>query len=129
MILHYARLSQFPKIFRSMTGLNVAEFEHVVDDLLPRYARAEKQRLSRPSRQRAMGAGHPFELSALDQILLAIIWLRLYPTHEVLGYLFGVSDSTARQAIERMLPLLEKSGQDTMRMPDPSKRQPRHLDA
>lgn len=129
MILHYARLSQFPKIFRSMTGLTVAEFEHVVNDLLPRYARAEKKRLSRPSRQRAMGAGHPFELSAIDQILLAIIWLRLYPTHEVLGYLFSVSDSTARRAIERMLPLLEKSGQDTMRMPDPSKRQHRHWDA
>jgi hypothetical protein len=46
-----------------------------------------------------------------------------------LGYLLGVSDSTARRAIERMLPLLEKSGQDTMRMPDPGKRQHRHLDA
>lgn len=129
MTIHYARLSQFPKVFRSMTGLNVPEFDAVVDDLTSRYARAEKNRLSRPNRQRAIGAGHPVHLAVIDQILLTILWLRLYPTHEVLGYLFGVSDSTARRAIERMLPLLEKSGRDTMRLPDPGKRHHRQLDA
>jgi hypothetical protein len=129
MTIHYARLSQFPKVFHSMTGLTVPEFEAVVDDLVVRYARAEKMRLSRPNRQRAIGAGHPVHLAVIDQILLTIVWLRLYPTHEVLGYLFDVSDSTARRAIERMLPLLEQSGQDTMRLPDPGKRQHRQLDA
>jgi hypothetical protein len=111
-----------------MTGLTVGEFEALVDDLAVRYARAEKKRLSRPNRQRAMGAGHPMHLALIDQILFTIVWLRLYPTHEVLGYLFDVSDSTARRAIERMLPLLEQSGQDTMRLPDPGKRQHRQLD-
>lgn len=129
MTIHYARLSQFSKVFRAMTGLTVAEFEALVDDLAVRYARAEKKRLSRSNRQRAMGAGHPMHLAVIDQILLTIVWLRLYPTHEVLGYLFDISDSTARRAIERMLPLLEQSGQDTMRLPDPGKRQHRQLDA
>ena len=128
MTIHYARLSQFSKVFRAMTGLTVGEFEALVDDLAVRYARAEKKRLSRPNRQRAMGAGHPMHLAVIDQILLTIVWLRLYPTHEILGYLFNVSDSTARRAIERMLPLLEQSGQDTMRLPDPGKRQHRQLD-
>jgi hypothetical protein len=128
MTIHYARLSQFAKVFRAMTGLTVGEFEALVDELAVRYARAEKKRLSRPNRQRAMGAGHPMHLALIDQILLTIVWLRLYPTHEVLGYLFDVSDSTARRAIERMLPLLEQSGQDTMRLPDPGKRQHRQLD-
>ena len=59
MIIHYARLSQFPAVFRSMTGLTVPEFDGVVDDRAARYARAEKKRLSRPNRQRAIGAGHP----------------------------------------------------------------------
>jgi hypothetical protein len=128
MIIHYARLSRLPKIFRSMTGLTVPEFDAVVDDLSPRYARAEKKRLNRPNRQRAMGAGHPVHLAVIDQILATILWLRLYPTPEVLGYLFGVSDSTARRAIERMLSLLEQSGRDTLRLPDPGKRHHRQLD-
>ncbi|HWG44038.1 MAG TPA: hypothetical protein VN688_14765 [Gemmataceae bacterium] len=33
----------------------------------------------------------------------------------------GVSDSTAKRAIDRCLPLLEAAGQDTMRMPDPGR--------
>ena len=57
-----------------------------------------------------------------------MVWLRQYPTQEVLGYLFGVSDTTALRAIERVLPLLEASGKDTMRLPDPGKKQRRQLD-
>lgn len=127
--MYYARLVRFPKVFRSMTGLSVTEFDQLVEDVLPRHARAEQKRLSRANRQRAIGAGHPFNLSVVDQLLLSVIWLRLYPTHEVLGYLFGVSDSTARRGIGRLLPLLEKSGRDTMRLPDPGKKQHRTLDA
>jgi hypothetical protein len=65
-----------------------------VDDVMPFYLEAEEQRLSQVQRQRAMGAGHPFELERRDQLLLTVIWLRLYPIHEVLGYRFAVSDST-----------------------------------
>ncbi len=53
-----------------------------------------------------------------DHILLTVVWLRVYPTHEVLGYLF-VSDSTVSQLIGQVLPVLEKAGRDTMRMPGP----------
>jgi hypothetical protein len=65
-----------------------------------------------------MGGGPDHALSMTDQVLLTVIWLRLYPIHEVLGYLFGVSDSTVSRVIERVLPLLEASGRDTLRMPD-----------
>ncbi|NEQ25899.1 MAG: transposase, partial [Microcoleus sp. SIO2G3] len=55
--------------------------------------------------------------------------LRQYPTHEVLAYLFGVSDSTVSRIIQRILPILEQSGRDTMRLPKPGKKQRRSLDA
>lgn len=73
--------------------------------------------------------GHPYELSRRDQILLAVVWLRQYPIHEVLGYLFGVSDSTVSRVIRRVLPLLEQAGRATMRLPDPGKKRRRTLDA
>ncbi len=111
-----------------MTGLQVVEFDSLVHDILPRSIAAEQQRLSRPTRQRAIGAGHPFELDARDQLLLTVVWLRQYPLHEVLAYLFGISDSTVSRYIARMLPLLEASGRDTMRMPDPGKKRRRSLD-
>lgn len=129
MILRYRHLSHFPRVFKAMTGLDVAEFDALVRDILPRYTTAEQTRLTRPSRKRAIGAGHPFTLDARDQLLLSVVWLRLYPLHEVLAYLFAISDSTVSRYISRLLPLLEASGRDTMRMPDPGKKRRRNLDA
>lgn len=128
MILRYRHLSRFARVFRAMTGLDVVEFDTLVVDILPRYTLAERIRHNRPNRKRAVGGGHPFTLDARDQLLLTVVWLRLYPLHEVLAYLFGVSDSTVSRTISRMLPLLEASGRDTMRMPDPGKKRRRSLD-
>lgn len=127
MILRYAHLSRHERVFKHLTGIAVAEFDALVRDVLPRYRAAEHQRLTRPSRKRAIGAGHPFTLDARDQLLLTIVWLRLYPLHEVLAYLFAISDSTVSRVIARFLPLLEASGRDTMRMPDPGKKRRRTL--
>jgi len=85
--------------------------------------------LSRPSRQRAIGGGTPFALKPREQFLITVIWLRLYPMHEVLGFLFGVTYPTLGRVIARVLPLLEAAGHDTMRLPDPGKKHRRTLDA
>jgi hypothetical protein len=129
MIMRYSWVSQYSQVFQAMTGLRVSEFDGLVDNVLPMYAAAEEARLDRPDRERALGAGHPFELNERDHLLLTVVWLRVYPTHEVLGYLFGVSDSTVSRLIQRVLPVLEQAGRDTMRMPDPGKNRRRTLDA
>ena len=54
-------------------------------------------------RKRALGGGDDFDLATVDQLLLTVVWLRQYPTNEVLGFLFGVSDSTAGRARSRCL--------------------------
>lgn len=127
MIMRYNPLSRYPNVFLKMTGLQVAEFSGVLNDVLARFGEAEAQRLSRPERQRAIGGGRDSELDGRDQILLTVVWLRQYPTHEVLGYLFGVSDSTVSRVIGRVLPLLEQAGRDTMRLPDPGRKRRRSL--
>ena len=129
MILHYERLHRFPDVFKAITGLRVSQFDELVKDVLPRFHAAEYTRHDRPTRKRAVGAGPHFDLDPRNQILLTVIWLRVYPIHEVLGYLFGISDTTAGRTIARVLPLLEASGQDTMRMPDPGRKRRRSLDA
>jgi hypothetical protein len=112
-----------------MTGLHLAEFEALLDDMLPRVRTAELTRAQRPARRRAVGAGRHADLSHTNQLLLAVIWLRQYPTNEVLGFLFGVSDSTVSRVLARLLPLLEASGQDTMRLPDPGRKRRKTLDS
>jgi hypothetical protein len=111
-----------------MTGLTVAAFDDLVTDLLPACAQAQQQRLSRPNRRRAIGGGRHADLCWTNQLLLTVVWLRTYPTNEVLAYLMGVSDSTVSRVLARVLPLLEAAGKATMRLPDPARKRRRQLD-
>ncbi len=82
----------------------------------------------RTDRLRTAGGGRHSDLLLRDQILLAVIWLRQYPTNEVLGFLFSVSDSTASRILARVIPVLEAAGRDTMRLPDPGRKRRKGLD-
>jgi hypothetical protein len=53
MICRYATPSRYPTVFLKMTGLRLNEFEELLTDVLPRFATAQQQRLTRPARQRA----------------------------------------------------------------------------
>ena len=132
MIARYHNLKRYPSVFRSLTGLRIGEFDQLVKDVMPLYVQAEQTRhtLTREghSRQRAVGAGPHFFLSMRDHLLLAVVWLRQYPTNEVLGFLFGVSDSTVSRLVSRVVPLLAKMGKDQMRMPDLGRKHRRTLD-
>jgi DDE superfamily endonuclease/Helix-turn-helix of DDE superfamily endonuclease len=129
MILRREHLGNHPSVFRAMTGLTVDAFDRLLPPLLAAFHADRRRRLDRPQRRRAQGGGDHFDLSVADQFLLAVVWLRHYPTQECLGYLFGVSDSTALRAVRRCLPVLERTGRDTMRLPDPGKGKRRDLPA
>lgn len=130
MIFYYARLRHYRQLFRSLTGLSVQEFDQLADEILPQLAASDRQRLNqeRPQRQRSLGGGRNSSLSMTDRLLLTVVWLRKYPNHETLGYLFGVSDSTAGRYIHQVLPVLEAAGRATMRLPDPGRKRGRTLD-
>jgi len=127
MIGRAAWLTQHPAVFRTMTGISVAEYRQLVRELAAPYAEGERQRLARPGRQRAIGGGRRFVLSPADQLLLTIVWLRQYPTFPVLGYLFGLDDRPAARIVARLVPLLEAAGRDSMRLPEPGPQHRRDL--
>jgi len=127
MIGRAAWLTQHPSVFRTMTGISVAEYRQLVRELAVPYAEAERRRLARPERRRAVGGGRRFVLSPADQLLLTIVWLRQYPTFPVLGYLFGLDDRPAARIVARLVPLLEAAGRASMRLPDPGPHHRRDL--
>lgn len=127
MKLQYTQLKAHPRVLYSLTGLRVEEFEQLVAQVHPLFAEAHQERYARPDRVRAVGGGRHTTLSVLEQALLTVVWLRLYPTEEVLGFLFGVSHSTVSRLLSRTVPLLAKAGRDTMKMPDPGRKHRRHM--
>jgi hypothetical protein len=119
MIARLDNLRNHPAVFKHLTGLVVAVFDELAAEVVPAVEDAHRKKLDRPDRKRAVGGGDCFDLSTADQLLLTVVWLRRYPTNETLGFLFGVSDSTASRVRTRCLPAPEKAGRDAMRMPDP----------
>ncbi len=121
-MLELSCLCARPAAFGSFTGLRVEEFESLVEDIVPHYGPHYRASLERPGRARAVGGGRNVEMAVPKQILLTLVWLRLYPTQEVLGFLFGVSPTTVLRTVRRILPLLEVAGRDTMRPPQAGSR-------
>ena len=129
MIAQYAYLHRHPAVFRAMTGITLDEFALLLARFAPAYAAAEYQRHARPDRQRAIGAGPSFHLDPRDQLLVPLVWLRRYPTHEVLAWLFDVSPATVLRIVARLVPVLEQLGHAPMRFPDPGRHHRRQFDA
>ena len=129
MIARLDNLRKSPVVFQHLTGLTVAVFDELAAQAVAAVEAAHRRKLERPERLRAVGGGDDFDLATVDQVLLTVVWLRQYPTNEALGFLFGVSDSTASRARTRCLPVLEQAGKDAMRMPDPGAARRKRLPA
>lgn len=107
-MLTYKKLSRKPRAFRSMTGLNIDEFERIYLELTYYYPETEADRLARPDRQRAPGAGGEFQHNLRTRLMMTLIWLRIYPTYEVLGVFFDLDKSNICRNLKGILAALEK---------------------
>ena len=90
MLLTNERLQAKPTIFKAFTGVSVSEFETLLTQSTPLWVECEQQRLTRPDRQRAPGGDCKPKFGLRDQVLVTLVWLRLYLTTEILSFLFGI---------------------------------------
>jgi DDE superfamily endonuclease/Helix-turn-helix of DDE superfamily endonuclease len=109
-MLTYAALCLTPKIFPALTGMIREEFDRLAED----FAAAREQTRATSThtkqgqpRQRAAGAGAPATLDTPNRLLMTLLWLRVYPTYEVLGWLFGLEKSNAWENVQDTLAVLE----------------------
>ncbi|MEP0763001.1 MAG: hypothetical protein DCC55_39505 [Chloroflexi bacterium] len=117
MLLSYASLRRDSKAFAHLTGLSVAEFEALYARFEPAWVEAEQTRLHQRVRQRAVGGGGDYRLTLETRLLMVLVWLRHYLTTEALGYLFGVSQSTASRTLSRLLPVLAGVAEEGLHRP------------
>lgn len=103
---HALRLSKKPEAFERLTGLSVVKFSQLLKDIEPLWEGAERKRLSRRPRKRAIGAGTPYSLPLGDILLMLLIYYRTYVTHAFLGFMFHLDDSNVGRCINRLKPCL-----------------------
>jgi hypothetical protein len=106
----YDTLIRYPSAFRSLTGMTRNEFDNLL--VAFRAAQGRQQRDSQTTRRgqprrRAAGAGHPHRHDDCHRLLLALVWLRVYPTYELLGFFFGLHKRNAQLNVRAVLAALD----------------------
>ena len=99
-----SRLRRKPKHLYNFTGLRVEQFEQLCEAI--RHRLAEQNGAASRARQRAPGGGRKAELAVEDQVLVVLLYYRLYLTQLLLGYLFNLDDSNVSRLISKLRPLL-----------------------
>ena len=82
-MLAYETLIRYPGAFRSFAGMTPTEFASLLTAFLTAADRLREAscttRRGQP-RRRAAGAGHPHRHDSRHRLLMALVWLRVYPT-------------------------------------------------
>lgn len=107
----YQELIRKPQLFKNLTGLNISEFDDLLQKVTPVWQQQEYERLSRPGRRRAIGAGGEYKLELQERLLMTLLWLHLCLTTEALGCLFRVDKSTVSRNTRNVLSALRQMGE------------------
>lgn len=109
-MFQYESLTRYPSAFRSLLGMTPDAFESLLADFTATQQRLRDRcrttRRGQP-RQRASGAGHPFAHDDRHRLLLTLVWLRIYPTYELLGFFFGLHKRNAQLNVRAVLEVLD----------------------
>jgi|SRR5215831_4407308 len=108
-MLEYTRLARNRRKLLALTGLTRREFQA----LLPAFVEAYRRRyesdktLAGRKRKRHVGGGRVSKLRRAEQKLLFIlVYTKAYPLQVVLGELFELSQASANEWLQRLLPVL-----------------------
>jgi hypothetical protein len=127
MMTIYDKLSRRPQAFRSLTGLGIEEFNALYEEIAEKINAYAESRLNQRERERGIGAGGQYQHDARNRLLMAMIWLRIYPTYDVLGFLFDLDKSNIGRNLQGILAVLQPELGDQIQWPDKSQRK-RKLD-
>jgi hypothetical protein len=105
-MLNYRALSKNPQHFRNFSGLTIHDFDILNAHITANYQAFEQKRLRRTNRKRAVGAGHPFNLTLTDRLLMLLIYYRLYLSSNLMAYLFSLDQSNILKDIRKLEPLV-----------------------
>jgi len=101
-------LRENPILVKALTGLSADDFWRLIEDMKARLPEYERQRHERADRQRAVGAGRPFDQPLLIRAMLVLTYMRLHVHQEAVALLFGATQPDVSRELRRLLPLIEQ---------------------
>jgi hypothetical protein len=115
-----------PETFRALTGLDKAEFEELLIAFETAYLRDVEEKIAKNlERKRKPGGGRKACLSSMeDQLFFILFYFKNYPLQDVIGFLFGLSQSQANDWYHRLTAVLTNALKEGDYLPE---RGPEHL--
>lgn len=103
--MHTNNIFANPRLTKALTGMSQAEFQH----LLPAFEQAWHHiHAAIPNRKRAVGGGKKGKLpTAADKLAFILLYLKCYPTYDLLGFLTGRERTRCCRSVHSLLPVLE----------------------
>ena len=105
-MINLKRLLLDSRTCKALTGMTPPEFETLAERF--KIALYVEQK-NRPGRKRAVGGGRPGKLpTALEKLAFILMYLKIYPTFDVLAVMTNRSRSKCCESVKQWLPILEK---------------------
>lgn len=124
--MQYATLKNKPRTLRSLTGFKPSEFEALLPSFSVAWERFVSETFKQKGRKRSYGGGRKGHLKQLDdKLLFILVYFRIYPTQEVHGYLFGMSQAQANEWVHRLTGVLNEALGEEQQLPE---RRPANLE-
>ena len=103
-MLSYTKLSGNAKRFKTLMGLPIRKF-NLLFAKVKAHPEAERERLSKRPRRRAIGAGRRFALDLRNRVLLLLFYYRTYATQDVAAEVFWMGQATVSRSIDQIAPV------------------------
>ena len=100
MSLTYLKIKKKPRTFNRLFGVNVDQFDVILNQVEPEWQRRVTDRYKRP--------GRDYKLVLANRVLMLLLYYRSYITQDFIGCLFGIDDSRVCRIIRTLEPILAK---------------------
>jgi hypothetical protein len=126
MMISYQKIKNKSRIVQSLTGLTRVEFETLLLSFETIWRiNIENTLPDGKKRKRAWGAGKKSQLRTIeDKLLFILFYFRVYPTQELQGFLFNLSQPQGCDWIHRLTPILNQALGKQQQLPE---RRPENL--
>ena len=106
-MLSYTKLSGNVRRFKTIMGMSLQEFNLLFAKVEKVHPEAERERLSKRPRRRAIKAGRRFALDLRNRVLL-LLFYRAHVTQDVAAEVFGVGQATVSRPIDQIAPVVRQ---------------------
>ena len=114
-MIKITNIAKSDRQLKALTGLSIKEFDILLESftkILHEFLLANK------NRQRALGGGRKGVLvDARSKLFYILSYLKIYPTYDLAGFIFGVDRSRCCRWSNSLMPLLEQALGRTITMP------------